>query len=89
VRDLEAALTAGQRIHVFNASDANEIDSAFATMREQRIDALVIGADPLFLNQRDRLVVLPVRDRLPTIYNQREIPAIGGLISYGVHFPEN
>jgi hypothetical protein len=38
---------------------------------------------------RDRLTVLPARDRLPTIYNQHEIPAVGGLISYGVHFPEN
>jgi putative tryptophan/tyrosine transport system substrate-binding protein len=90
VRDLEAAaLTAGRRIRVFNAADANEIDIAFAAMREHRVDALVVGADPLFLNQRDRLTVLPARDRLPTIYNQREIPAIGGLISYGVHFPEN
>ena len=90
VRDLEAAaLTAGLRIQVFNAADANEIDIAFAAMREHRVDALVVGGDPLFLNERDRLTVLPARDRLPTIYNQREIPAVGGLISYGVHFPEN
>jgi ABC-type uncharacterized transport system substrate-binding protein len=90
VRDIEAAaLSTRQRFHVFNAAGASEIDIAFAAMREQRVDALLVGADPLFLNQRDRLVVLSARDRVPTIYNQREIPAVGGLISYGVHFPEN
>jgi putative ABC transport system substrate-binding protein len=43
VRDLEsAALTAGLRIQIFNAADANEIDIAFAAMREHRVDALVV-----------------------------------------------
>jgi putative ABC transport system substrate-binding protein len=58
-------------------------------MKEYRAAALVIGADPLLLNQRDHLIVLAARDRLPTIYSQREFAAIGGLISYGVDFPEN
>jgi putative tryptophan/tyrosine transport system substrate-binding protein len=90
VGDLQAAAsTSGQNIQVFNATDANEIDAAFAAMKERRIDALVVGADPLFFNQRDQFVVLAARDRLPTMYGQREIAAIGGLISYGVSLLEN
>jgi len=90
VSDLHAAArTSGRDIEVFNATNANEIDAAFAAMREKRIGALIVGADPLFLNQRDQFVVLAARDRLPTMYGQREIAAIGGLISYGVSFPEN
>jgi putative tryptophan/tyrosine transport system substrate-binding protein len=90
VRDLEAAArVSSQRVQVVTAGSAGEIDPAFARMRDQRADALVVGTDPLFLNQRDQLIVLAARDRLLTIYNQREFATIGGLISYGVHFPEN
>jgi putative ABC transport system substrate-binding protein len=49
----------------------------------------VVGADPLFLNERDQLIVLAARHRLPAIYTQREFATIGGLMSYGVSFPEN
>jgi ABC-type uncharacterized transport system substrate-binding protein len=90
VRDLEEAARASNlRIQVVNIKSASDIDPAFATMKEYRAAALVIGADPLLLNQRDHLIVLAARDRLPTIYSQREFAAIGGLISYGVDFPEN
>jgi putative ABC transport system substrate-binding protein len=90
VRDLqEAARTSGLRIQVLNASSASDIDAAFATMKEQRVGALVVGADPLFLNQQDQFTVLAARDRLPAIHGQRASAAAGGLISYGVNFPEN
>jgi putative ABC transport system substrate-binding protein len=90
IRELQAATSAsGQRLHVINASSVDEIDAAFATMKESHPDALLLSADPLYLNQNDQLIVLAARDRLPTIYTQREFAVIGGLISYGVSFPEN
>ena len=90
MRDLEEAARASNlRIHVVNAKSASDIDPAFAAMKEHRATALVIGADPLLLNQRDHLIALAARDRLPTIYSQREFAVIGGLVSYGIDFPEN
>jgi putative ABC transport system substrate-binding protein len=90
VRDLEEAARASNLlIQVVNAKSASDIEPAFAAMKEHGAAALVIGADPLLFNERDHLIVLAARDRLPTIYSQREFAAVGGLISYGVDFPEN
>jgi putative ABC transport system substrate-binding protein len=90
VEDLQSAAPSNiQPIQVLKATNASEIAAAFSAMREQRASALIVGADPLFLNLRDQLIVLAARDRLPVIYTQREFATTGGLISYGVSFPEN
>jgi len=90
VEDLQSAAPRNiQLTQVLKATNANEITAAFSAMREQHASALIVGADPLFLNLRDQLIVLAARDRLPVIYTQREFATTGGLISYGVSFPEN
>lgn len=90
MKDLEeAAQTIGQKVQILRASNENEIEGAFATLVRERINGLVIGADPFFQNSRDQLVGLAARHRVLTIYINREFPVVGGLISYGVHFPEN
>jgi putative ABC transport system substrate-binding protein len=72
------------QLHVLNASNKNEIDTAFATLHQQRVDAFLVGADPLFfLSLRDQLVALAARHRVPAIYGYREFTAAGGLMSYG------
>ena len=61
----------------------HDIDTAFAALVEQRVGALLVCADPLFFSQRDRLVALAMRHAIPTVYEQREFAAAGGLMSYG------
>src|SRR5262245_25132818 len=51
----EAARTLGRQLLVLNASSASEIDAAFATMRERRAGALLVGADP-FLSSRTQQI---------------------------------
>jgi putative ABC transport system substrate-binding protein len=85
----EAAQGIGQKVMVLQASSSREIEDAFATLIGERIDSLVIGADPFFQHSRDQLVVLAACHNVLAIYNNREFPIIGGLASYGVHFPEN
>src|SRR5262249_39359725 len=48
----EAARSLRQQLLVLNASTPNEIDTAFATMRQRRVGALLVGADP-FLTADD------------------------------------
>jgi putative ABC transport system substrate-binding protein len=78
-----AAKTFGFQLEVLQASTEQDIEAAFATIRERRLDALIVGDDPFFLNQGDQLSMLAARDRITAIYPFRRNVAAGGLISYG------
>ena len=73
----------GQQIRILNASTADEIDAAFATLAKQRAGALLIGGDSFFTSLRVQLAMLAARHGVPAIYNAREFPSAGGLMSYG------
>jgi ABC-type uncharacterized transport system substrate-binding protein len=79
----EAARTLGRQLLVLNASSASEIDAAFATMRERRAGALLVGADPFLSSRTQQIVALAARDAIPAMYINREFVEEGGLISYG------
>jgi putative ABC transport system substrate-binding protein len=78
-----AAHALGQQLHVFKASTERDIDSAFATLTQYRIGALLIAANALFTGQRDQLVALTARHAMPTLHYSREFVEAGGLMSYG------
>jgi putative tryptophan/tyrosine transport system substrate-binding protein len=79
----EAARALDRQLLVLEASTASEINAAFATMRERRVGALLIGADPFFSSRLQQIVALTARDALPAMYVSREFVEEGGLISYG------
>jgi len=81
----EATQRLGRRLHVANVSSAGEIDTAFATMSQLKVGALVVGTDTLFGLNMDRLVALAARYKVPAIYNVREYCEAGGLMSYGAN----
>jgi putative ABC transport system substrate-binding protein len=83
-RDLQAAGQAlGFQIQRVNASSDREFESAFATLVEQRVDALVVGSDPFLNSRRDQLVALAARHAIPAVYEVREFADAGGLMTYG------
>lgn len=82
VRDaLDAAQKLGEKIEIVHASSEAEIDAAFDTLRGMRASALLVQPDA-FLNNK-RIVALAARDALPAMYQDRELVAAGGLMSYG------
>jgi ABC-type uncharacterized transport system substrate-binding protein len=84
VRDAEAAVKRlGMRLHVFEVSNASDLDTAFATVAQEHIDAVHIGVDGLFGANRARLIGLAARYRVPTSYPWREFTVEGGLMNYG------
>jgi putative ABC transport system substrate-binding protein len=82
---LDATSRVGLRAIVVLARSENEFQPAFAMASEQRADAFIVCADPLFNNRRDQLIALAARYRLPAIYEFREYALDGGLMSYGVN----
>jgi len=79
-----AAQATNLQILALRASTDREIDEAFDTLMKQRIAALSVASDPFFDTRRDKLIGLAARHAVPTIYQFREYPAAGGLISYGI-----
>jgi putative ABC transport system substrate-binding protein len=84
VRNAEAAVKLlGMRLRVFEVSSPSDLDAAFATVAQEHLDAVHIGVDGLFGNNRARLIGLAARYRVPTSYPWREFSREGGLMNYG------
>jgi putative ABC transport system substrate-binding protein len=81
----DAGRALGRQTLVLNATVESDIDTAFATVVQQRANALMVQADPFFLNRRNQFVALAARHAMPTMYPLREFVAAGGLISYGTN----
>ena len=81
----EAARAIGQQIHIALASNESAINAAFATAVQLRAGAMLVGSDPFFNSQRDKIIALAARHAIPAIYEQREYALAGGLMSYGTN----
>src|SRR5437867_13284885 len=66
-----AAQVIGQPIRVFDAGTEVDIDRTFAALAHQRIGAVLVSADPFFLDQRNKLVALAAAHAVPAIYADR------------------
>jgi putative ABC transport system substrate-binding protein len=89
-RDVQVAASAvGQQIHILRANNERDIDAAFATLVQQRTDALLVAHDPFFFSRRNQFVALAARHAVPSIYEFREFAVAGGLMSYGSSLTNN
>jgi hypothetical protein len=83
----EAARALHLQIVILNATTPDEIDSAFATISQNRIGALVVAADSFLANRREQIIALAARHAVPAIYVNREMAGAGGPMSYGTALP--
>jgi len=84
VAEVTAAASAiGRSIEIITASTNREIDTAFASLAQKRIDALWVSTGAMFASRHAQLVTLAAYHRLPAIYPQRLYAEVGGLMSYG------
>jgi putative ABC transport system substrate-binding protein len=89
VSEVRAAASAvGQQVEVLNVSTGREIDTAFASLVRNPVDALLVGPSPLANNRRVQLVTLATYHRVLAIYFLREFAEVGGLMSYGTSIAE-
>ena len=80
---VRAAEALGQRTTVLRVRTESDFDAAFATLGRDRVGALLVTGDALFLSRRRALVALAARYSIPTVYSESLIVESGGLMSYG------
>jgi putative ABC transport system substrate-binding protein len=78
----------GVQTHILKVSTEQQIDEAFASLAENRIGALGVLSNPYLNSRRSQLVALAERYALPSIYEARDFPVSGGLISYGANIAD-
>ena len=83
-----AAHSLGMSVAVEHAGSSSEFDRAFSAIVQRGAQAVVVLPDPMFLANREQLVELANRSRLPAFYMETGFVAAGGLISYGPNFTE-
>jgi len=89
LKDLEAAARAlGVKLHVQEAREPQEFDHAVTSLARERPGALLVMNDPMFFDQRERIVDLAAKHRLPGISFFREFAEAGGLLSYAPSFTD-
>jgi putative ABC transport system substrate-binding protein len=77
-----AAQSLGLNLRILEAGDEKAIEKAFATLAQDKADALLVGSDPVFDVHLDKLVTLVAAAALPAIFQFRDFAAAGGLMSY-------
>ena len=83
-----AAKILGVEIVTEESPRIEDFERAFASIRKQRPDALIVIENPIFFTNRMRLTELAASLRIPAIYNVSEYVHAGGLMSYGASYAD-
>jgi putative ABC transport system substrate-binding protein len=89
LKDVEGiGRTLGFKVLRLGITGPGDVDAAFDTARRERVDGLVVMRDFVLISQRDRIVALAAKSRLPVMYGMREFVDAGGLMSFEPSMPE-
>jgi putative ABC transport system substrate-binding protein len=78
-----AARSRSLHLQTLKVQRVSDFSTAFVAAQKDRAEAFIVLASPLFAAHRVHLVELAAKNRLPTMYHQREFVDGGGLMSYG------
>jgi putative ABC transport system substrate-binding protein len=82
------ARSVGVEVSPINLRDAGESERAVTAFARSSNGGLIVAASALASVQRNLIVELAARHRLPAVYFERHFVASGGLISYGADFAD-
>jgi len=83
-----AAQALGIKLQQHDIRKSEDLDGAFAAIRKERPDALLILADRVFLHNRQRMMEFTNEQRLPNVNAYTELIEAGGLMSYGPSYED-
>jgi len=88
-QELEAAAqTMGQRLTISEVATDQDIESGFTTFVALGAGALMVVGGAFMFSNRERIVALAARHKLPASYPLREYVSVGGLMSYAPSIAE-
>jgi putative ABC transport system substrate-binding protein len=83
-----AARSVGVQLQYRAVRYPNELDHAFSVMKDAGASALIVESSSMLFAWRTRLADLALKNRLPTLFAQREYAEAGGLMSYAADFKD-
>jgi len=84
VKDTQAAAPAlGMTVYAVEVKGVDDFERAFTAMKRDGVGAFLVSGDPLFASQRERIMELAAKNRLPAMYATPETAEAGGLLAYG------
>lgn len=83
-----AAKSLGVQLLIQETDLPGEFEAAFEAVGRAGCEALMVGGDAVFTNNRAAVIELAARHRIPAIYAERDYAAAGGLASYGPNYGE-
>jgi putative ABC transport system substrate-binding protein len=84
----KAAQTLGIEAILLDVRTEGDIPRAFETASARHVDMLLVGIDALTQEYRQLIIDMAARHRLAAIYASKEFVDVGGLIAYGVSYPD-
>lgn len=84
----QAARSMGLEALLLDVRSAEKIAPAFERAVKEHAHALLVGIETLAQSNRDAIVALAARHKLPAMYSAREFVDAGGLVSYGVNYSD-
>jgi putative tryptophan/tyrosine transport system substrate-binding protein len=89
-RSLDAAVSAlGIELNISKIVSPDDLHTALQRLARERVKAVLVLPDFMFLNERKRIALFAVAERLPTMFGFRESVEDGGLMSYGTDLRES
>src|SRR5262249_11883805 len=84
-----AARSLGLQLQSVEVSRSEDLDRAFSAIPKEREQALIVPpSNPVAFGNRDRIASFAQKNKLPSVYAQREYVDAGGLMSYGPSIPD-
>jgi len=83
-----AAASLGLQLQSLGVRDPGGLDSAFSALKESRAGALIVESSSMLFTWRKRLAELALKNRLPTMFAQRQYAEAGGLMAYAADFSD-
>jgi putative tryptophan/tyrosine transport system substrate-binding protein len=83
-----AAATLGVALELFDVRNAQDIAHAFGMVADHKVNAILVGIDATTQANGAMIIEMAAKEKIATTYPSREFVDAGGLLSYGVSYPD-